>query len=370
GKTYSFSQIARLADAVDAAARSLGFDGDAPIGVLLRNRPTLFAAAVATVWRGHCLITINPLLPAAPLRADILALAAPILIADEEDWNNTHLREAAAKTGALCLSLDADGLAVRPVEGLGGVRGGNHRVSAPGVAVEMLTSGTTGAPKRVQLQRRSLERSLWTGAKYEAGNSGELALKRSAALQWMPLVHVAGLFNALYSIYNGRRVLLMERFDLDRWRDLIVEHRPRFANIPPSYLRALLERGFAKEDFSSLMVLRTGAAPLDHDLALEFERRYGVPVIEAYGATEFAGGVAGWTLKDYKQFGAAKRKSVGRANEGVELRIVDRDSFAPLPAETIGLLEVRTKQMGEGKDWIRTTDLASIDAEGFLYIHG
>jgi acyl-coenzyme A synthetase/AMP-(fatty) acid ligase len=162
----------------------------------------------------------------------------------------------------------------------------------------------------------------------------------------------------------------MEKFDLDAWHDLIVEHRPRFANIPPSRLGALLERNWPKEHLSSLLALRTGAAPLDHDLAVRFEERYGIPVLEGYGATEFAGGVAGWTIRDHREFSKTKRQSVGRANPGVELRVIDADTQEPLRPGEQGILEVRTKQIGEGKDWVRTTDIAHIDEDGFLYIHG
>jgi acyl-coenzyme A synthetase/AMP-(fatty) acid ligase len=35
-----------------------------------------------------------------------------------------------------------------------------------------------------------------------------------------------------------------------------------------------------------------------------------------------------------------------------------------------GLLEVRSSQLGRGSDWVRTTDLAEIDADGFLWIRG
>ena len=57
-------------------------------------------------------------------------------------------------------------------------------------------------------------------------------------------------------------------------------------------------------------------------------------MLGTYGATEFAGAIAGWTLKDKKQWGPRKRGSVGRAHHGIELRIVDPDTGAVLPAGT------------------------------------
>lgn len=372
GGWYSYAEVARFADALTRILDEAAMPPGTAVGVLLRNRPVHFAAALATIWRGHCLVTVNPMLPEQPLAEDVESLRLPVLLADREDWEKPSFREAARRAGSLGIRIETldEKLAIEIVPSLDRPGRGSHRSPDPNTAIEMLTSGTTGKPKRIKLGVDALSRSLWTGSKYEAGSEGEVRLKNSAAVQWMPLVHIGGLFQAIYSAYNGRRFVLMERFDLDAWHDLIVEHRPRFANLPPSFLKQLLDRNWPREDFSSLMVLRTGAAPLDHDLAMEFERRYGFPVLEAYGATEFAGGVAGWNIRDYRKYGASKRRSVGRANVGVELRVVDRETFEPLTPGQEGILEVRSKQMDDGRAWVRTTDLAKLDEDGFLYILG
>jgi acyl-CoA synthetase (AMP-forming)/AMP-acid ligase II len=85
-------------------------------------------------------------------------------------------------------------------------------------------------------------------------------------------------------------------------------------------------------------------------------------------ATE--GGVAGWNLADHERFWAAKRGSVGRAHPGCELRVVDARSGAPLAPDDEGLLEVKTLQLGDDPEWVRTTDVARIDTDGFVYILG
>ena len=97
--------------------------------------------------------------------------------------------------------------------------------------------------------------------------------------------------------------------------------------------------------------------------------KYGIPVLVSYAATEFGGGVAGWNLEDHKNFWAAKRGSVGRAHAGCELRVVDPESGAPVAPDVEGLLEVKARQLGDDA-WVRTTDLARIDADGFLCILG
>ncbi|HVJ96315.1 MAG TPA: long-chain fatty acid--CoA ligase, partial [Acidimicrobiia bacterium] len=65
-----------------------------------------------------------------------------------------------------------------------------------------------------------------------------------------------------------------------------------------------------------------------------------------------------------------KRGSVGRVQPACELRVVDPDSGAVLAPNTEGILEVKARQMGDTAGWTRTTDLARIDADGFVWILG
>ncbi len=66
--------------------------------------------------------------------------------------------------------------------------------------------------------------------------------------------------------------------------------------------------------------------------------------------------------------GSPKRHSVGRALPDTELRIVDQETGAALPVGQQGLLEAKVGPLGP--DWIRTTDIASVDAQGFVTLHG
>jgi acyl-coenzyme A synthetase/AMP-(fatty) acid ligase len=239
----------------------------------------------------------------------------------------------------------------------------------PGTAVRMLTSGTTGPPKRVDLAYRALERVLAGAKHYESNRDTAVRLRRGVAVINAPLVHVAGLFRVLQCVSDGRAFALLERFTVEGWADAVRRHRPATASLVPTALRMVLDAGVDPADLASLRSVVSGTAPLDPDDADAFTARYGVPVLVSYGATEFGGGVAGWNVADHRAHWATKRGSVGRAHAGAELRVVEPDSGRVLGPDTEGLLEVRSEQVGDG-DWVRTTDLARLDDDGFLWILG
>jgi acyl-CoA synthetase (AMP-forming)/AMP-acid ligase II len=119
---------------------------------------------------------------------------------------------------------------------------------------------------------------------------------------------------------------------------------------------------------SGLAAVGCGSAPLAPETQAEFEARFGIPIFIAYGATEFCGVVAGWSLEDHKAFSVAKRGSVGRVRSGIKLRIVDPDEGKALAEGDVGVIEVQADRVGP--DFVRTTDLGLIDADGFLFLQG
>jgi acyl-coenzyme A synthetase/AMP-(fatty) acid ligase len=233
----------------------------------------------------------------------------------------------------------------------------------------MLTSGTTGPPKRIDLRYEMLELVMRGAKHYETGTGNEVRLREGVVIVNAPLVHVSGVFRVVQAVLDGRRIALLERFTVDGWVDAVREHQPKTVSLVPTALRMVFDADVAPEVFDTVRSVVSGTAPLDPELADAFSERYAVPVLVSYGATEFGGGVAGWNLADHEQFGAAKRGSVGRAHAGCELRVVEPERGAELAVDQVGLLEVRAAQLGTD-EWVRTTDLARLDGDGFLWIVG
>jgi len=180
---------------------------------------------------------------------------------------------------------------------------------------------------------------------------------------------VGGVFRVLLCLAEARPFVLLPKFDLRRWTDAVREHKPRAVSLVPAALRMVLHSDLTREDLAGVRAVTSGTAPLSADDADAFTEKFGIPVLTSYAATEFGGGVASWTLDDHQRYWRSKRGSVGRANPGAQLRVVAEDGTTLGPGE-VGLLEVKPAQMDPGTGWIRTTDLARIDADGFVWILG
>ncbi len=113
-----------------------------------------------------------------------------------------------------------------------------------------------------------------------------------------------------------------------------------------------------------LRIAVSGAAPLSKDLALFFEA-IGMPLLEGYGLTE--GGVA--TLNPVN---AVRPGSIGKPLDGVEVKLAD-DGELLLRSSALfigyyGDPEATASVLRDG--WLYTGDIASIDADGYIYITG
>ncbi len=373
GRWHSWGELAEWLAGFERVIAAADLGPDEVVGILLRNRPAVVGALLAVLATHRCVVSVNPMQGPAKLAQELRALRLPVLVAHRDDWYCEQLKAATQQVGSIAIEVAEDPAAsCRALPGLAALRGGPYHDPLPGVAVEMLTSGTTGPPKRVALRYRSLEQSLLGAAHYESEQreNAEPVLKRGVAIVAAPLVHVSGIWRTIQALVDGRRISLLERFSVEGWRDVVRRHRPKVSSLVPTALRMVVDADLPREDLASLRAVTSGTAPLPPETAIAFEEKYGIPVLPLYGATEFAGGVAGWTLEDHEKWSREKRGSVGRAHPGCELRIVDPDAGRELAAGVTGLLEVRSAQLGRDAGWLRTTDLAELDADGFLWIRG
>jgi O-succinylbenzoic acid--CoA ligase len=217
--------------------------------------------------------------------------------------------------------------------------------SSPGVAMTprtatiMHTSGTTAAPKRVEL----------TLGNWRANALGSaVALGLDLGERWlcvMPLAHVGGLSIVLRSAIYATTVVLHERFDTDAVLAELMDpgRRITLVSLVPTMLARLLDAGLRSPP--TLRWALVGGGPIPPGLVARAGSS-GVPVAPTYGMTEACSQIA----------------TFGVPLTGVELRFED------------GEIVVRGAVVAPGSldrdGWLRTGDLGSLDGHGRLRIVG
>lgn len=246
-------------------------------------------------------------------------------------------------------------------------------------ATIMFSSGSTGVPKGVVLSHANILSNL-KGLQqvFDVGPRdrilGILPFFHSfgfTATIWFPLV--AG-FGAVYHT---------NPLDSKSIGDLAAKFKATLLLATPTFLLAYV-RKIPAEQFQSLRFVVTGAERLQDSIAKAFEEKFKRPTLEGYGCTELSpvatANVPDISMGEIQQVGHKSGK-VGHPIPGVSVKVVDQETFAPVPQGQQGLLLVKGPNVMQGylgdpektaeviKDgWYVTGDLALIDNDGFVQI--
>src|SRR5262249_51170137 len=110
--------------------------------------------------------------------------------------------------------------------------------------------------------------------------------------------------------------------------ELVERSKATFLPASPTFCQAYL-RGCSKEQFVSLRHVLVGAEKLQPALAQAFEEKFGLPLLEGYGATEMSPvisvNIPNREHEGVKQTGV-RAGTVGQPIPGVAARVVDRDN--------------------------------------------
>ncbi len=356
GRWHTAGEMRELADRLTALLEASTAAADAAIAFMPRNRPSAIAAMLGLIALGRTVRMLYAFQSAAAVSRDLERLKPAVFVAAMEDFSPDVLAALQMHGIAGIALIEMNAIAVRGHER---TRRGQDMLHNTPPQIEILTSGTTGPPKQFVISYEMISRHLI--------GSGDLS-SQPPTLLFFPLGNISGLYSTLPAMLRGQRAVLLDRFSVAGWHDYILRYRPQASGLPPAGVQMVLDANIPPEDLSCLRRLGTGAAPLDPTAHRAFKQRYGIPILLSYGATEFGGPVAAMTAELHAQWGQQKFGSVGRALPGAQLRIIDADSGAVLPAGSEGLLEVISPRMGP--DWIRTSDIGVIDGDGFLFHRG
>lgn len=351
----------RLANAIADLVERSGAGPAAAVAFVGRNRPSALAAMLVLISRSRPIRMVYPFQSAVSLAQTIARLDPAVVIADAQDFSEALVREL--QSGGIA-AIALDGMSANFVPGLDTAHTPGDPKAVPR-QIEILTSGTTGPPKHVAVSYDYISEHI-VGRRLS--DPSDIAQSGAPALLFFPIGNISGVYGTLPPLLSGQRMALLERFSVAEWLDYVRRHRPARGAVPPAAIQMILDADVPREDLASMQSMNTGSAALDPATHRAFEQRYGVPILLSYGATEFGGKVTDMPLDLHRQWGEAKFGSVGRAAPGVELRVIDPVTHAPVDAGEEGILEVLCHRIGP--DWIRTADLVVLDADGFLFHRG
>ncbi|MDV3126582.1 fatty acid--CoA ligase family protein [Mycobacterium sp. 21AC1] len=366
-KWYTGNELTRYIDQISAALAAAGIGDHEPVGVVVRNRVPHAAAILGFIATERPVAMIYSYQSATAIARDIETLSLPAVLADSQDWT-PEVVDAARRTGTAGMALSDHPLDLSMTTAPGAAQ------PDPGLTLaglHILTSGTTGPPKRIPVTTEALAHTVLSMSVADATSrttSGRtVADDDPPDLVYWPFGSI-GVCQLLAAPSSGKRMVLLEKFTVPEWVRAVKTYRIKRTGVQPAIIRMLLEADVPPADLASLEYLPGGSGPLEPELREEFEQRYGIPLLWAYGATEFAGSVCAWTPDLHRRYGTQKPGSVGRPLPGVRVRIVDAETGTEVPAGTIGLLQAVVEAIGP--HWVRTTDVASVDDDGFLTVHG
>jgi len=350
------ARTARLAEALEAVGIARG------AGLALPGRNTIAAAAacIGTIAGKRCTMLVNPFQPTAAMVAAARADRPAALLLEEQDLDDAAL----ATTDAVLVLCENGEMRWHRTPG-------DTAVPEVAGALMLSTSGTTGEPKKVTITDRTLAQALSDIEMFNLGFGDRPDAEGNWAplLQYSPLAHIGGAVTLLRGMVQERAVVMFAKFDARQWADAVAEHRPVTTGLPPAMMRMLLEAAIPPAKLSSLVSVWSGSAPVKPETVDAFSERYGLPVLGNYGATEFCGAVATWSLDDYHRFHSERRAATGRIRPAVaKARVRDPATRDILADGHVGVLELQVHRVGP--DWLKTTDLAHLDSDGFLYLHG
>lgn len=246
-------------------------------------------------------------------------------------------------------------------------------------AVILYTSGTTGQPKGAELRHRNMRDNALSGEAL----FGASADNPDMYLCVLPLFHSFGQTVCQNGAFAyGGTVVLQPRFEAHEALKLMLKERITFfAGVPTMYWGLL---GALADDpdtdvatlAENLRVAVAGGSALPVEVHKEFEKKFGVTILEGYGLSETS------PVASFSRFGEPVRVgSIGTPIPGVEMKLIDESWNDVEGADEVGEIAIKGHNIMKGyygrpdateqsvrDGWFRSGDLGRRDEDGWYYI--
>lgn len=251
------------------------------------------------------------------------------------------------------------------------------------LAFLVYSSGTTGHPKGVMLSHENIVANLAMSVVHESEEhltwDGGPDGRGDKIVCFLPFFHIYGLTCLMhFSIYTGLTLVVMSKYDIERFCSVIQNWKITFAYVvPPVVLQLGKHPVVDKFDLSSLRMMNSGAAPLTRELVDTVYKRIKVPIKQGYGLSETSPTTHSQQWKDwYTTLG-----SVGKLLPNQTAKYMSPDEHE-VPVGDVGELWIKGPNIFKGyhnnpegtrnaltsDGYFKTGDVGYQDRDGNFYI--
>ncbi|HVB94011.1 MAG TPA: AMP-binding protein, partial [Acidimicrobiales bacterium] len=353
-RQISFRDLEHRVSSRVALLEDRGVAADATVGIAITDPLEFAVHFLAIMASGRWVAPLDPTSSPDGIAAAISRLEIALMVSDarppgtsELDWADAggdgHRRAAVAIDHAL--------------------EEGTPSPAGMGGAI-LSSSGTTGAPKVIPVYQGRLLHTARAVAAHHRLSPVDRGFNP------LPLFHInAEVVGLLATLVAGASLVLDDRFHRTGFWSLLERHHVTWINAVPAIVSHLADPDRDETVPARIRFIRSASAPLLTATLSRFEANTGIPVLETYGMTEAASQITANPL-----VGARKPGSVGLP-VGVELRITPDDPGpghveirGPSVITAYGDNRHRDRFTADG--WLRTGDLGTLDADGYLYLVG
>ena len=405
-RSFTFAQLQTAADALSHLLHQAGVQAGDRVAIVLPQRFETAVAYMAVLQMGAVAMPLSLLFGPEALAYRLQDSEAVVAIVDEATVDNVT-------------SVRAECPALRHLVGVGNAAHKTdlnyaqataqeqaqyvaHQTKADEAAVLIYTSGTTGPPKGALIPHRALIGNLtgfvcsqnWFGF---SSHATATPAHHSEAVFWSPAdwAWTGGLMDALLpTLYFGRPIVAYNgRFSPELAFGLMQQHGVTHTFLFPTALKAMM-KAYPKPQFNLKLQAIMSAGEAVGDAVFAYcQEQLGVTVNEMFGQTEINYIVGNCAMNGQPRDGIgwpAKPGSMGKGYPGHRVAVID-DNGHECPVGVPGDVAVHRYNLhgqpdpifflGYWKndaataakftgDWCRTGDLATRDAEGYLWYQG
>ncbi|MBI4961776.1 MAG: long-chain fatty acid--CoA ligase [Desulfomonile tiedjei] len=407
GKKITYGELRQLVDKFATALADLGVKKGETVALHLLNCPQYIIAYFAALKLGAVVTPISPVYTSQEVRHQLMDSGANTVVCQDILYENIEKSGVRIKNLILTniseylpwmkklLGKSAIGKAYKhkqvPIaknqEGLYEFQDLIKKYPAQPPKIEIdpdkdvaalpYTGGTTGLPKAAVLTHRNM---VALQAQAQAFWQDVLTVGDDVIIAFLPFFHIYGqVVIMLSSLVRGASLVLLTTPDLDDILQSTEMYKASIFFSVPTMFEYLKEyEKTDRVDWKRIKMIGCGADTLHASTMKDWERRTGSKITEGYGMTETT------ALSHGNPLHRVKAGSFGVPIPNVTAAIIDHDGLDFMPVGEVGELIVNGPNIMQGywnrpeetadslieidgKKWLRTGDLASMDEEGYFH---